>query len=508
MALIPLAITTALYCTITSNIIRVQYTRTCLSLYSTVRALFSFEPRGQSECVRAGLKHYVAGPVARHWHANESRTVLVHVLLCCCVQVSRWRWRAATNSKICAFPLKTLSTFGTCAPTTTPPHCSSLTTRIAAWRPSRLPVARHSSSSAAPTRVRAPCSSCARRPAEAPLCCSSSGSKMTCRPPATRWLPPRAAASALQRLGDCPFRSSRKTTLWPLSVWPNWVADSFWLETSGAKALEVIDARNANDIRRLEEPVALESELFWFSYGTADGKELLAVIFVEGSVAHSASAAGGGVQRLAGTASVRAPDAHCNRRRTSGLSRPAARRPRAARHVGRVSMSHAVECHSVSGATPPQPQVLTAERQVHINCWRVAGERVLLFDANHLELQSLECALLSGLDSTHFTYVNSCCVQCSAVVLVCCANCRGLVSAADSIARVHSVLVARRPVEQQLIPTQCSIKMAALSTRTHIVLYCTVLYILYCMYSTLRCRVCALCTEPRGSATRLYAVAQ
>ena len=173
-----------------------------------------------------------------------------------------------------------------------------------------------------------------------------------------------------------------------------------------AKALEAIDARDANDIRRLAEPVALDFELWQFSVGTADAKELLAATDA----------------RLAQCAFCRwrrpAARRHCG---LSSASLPATRTTRPTRvllfgsHVlvavwDASRDSHWVECHSVSGATPPQPpRVLTVERQVRINCWRAAGERVQLFDWNHKQLQSLECALLSGLSeqylriAVHFT---------------------------------------------------------------------------------------------------------
>ena len=56
------------------------------------------------------------------------------------------------------------------------------------------------------------------------------------------------------------------------------------------------------------------------------------------------------------------------------------------------SQSHAVECLPVSGAPLRPPLMLRAELQVNINCWRAAGDRLLLFDRNHMELLSLECA--------------------------------------------------------------------------------------------------------------------
>ena len=173
-----------------------------------------------------------------------------------------------------------------------------------------------------------------------------------------------------------------------------------------AKALEAIDARDANDIRRLAEPVALDFELWQFSVGTADAKELLAAIGCRTRAVRVLQVeASGGPPALRPLFRLTAGDENHSPTRVLLFGS----------HVlvavwDASRDSHWVECHSVSGATPPQPpRVLTVERQVRINCWRAAGERVQLFDWNHKQLQSLECALLSGLSeqylriAVHFT---------------------------------------------------------------------------------------------------------
>ena len=99
-----------------------------------------------------------------------------------------------------------------------------------------------------------------------------------------------------------------------------------------ATALEVVDARDASDVRRAAAPVALDFALWAFAVGTADAKELLAAIGLE---SHSARAAGGGVARPAGTAAART----CRRRRRELSARPSAavREASAGRRVGRVA---------------------------------------------------------------------------------------------------------------------------------------------------------------------------
>ena len=107
---------------------------------------------------------------------------------------------------------------------------------------------------------------------------------------------------------------------------------------------------------------------------------------------HSDCATGGNV--------LPARPTHRCRRESFAQTRAAVRAPRA---VDVWRESHEIECLPVSGAPLPQPQVLRVEREVRIDCWRAAGERLLLYDSNHKQLQSLECALHSGVcgDNSH-----------------------------------------------------------------------------------------------------------
>ena len=161
----------------------------------------------------------------------------------------------------------------------------------------------------------------------------------------------------------------------------------------GAKALEVIDARDSSGIARLAAPLPLDFVLREFSVGAADGRELLAATEVSTRT----------VRVLQVEASSGAPALRPLARLTAGdESHLPGRVLLFGRHVllgvfHESIQSHAVECLPVSGALLRQPLVLSAERQVRVNCWRTAGERVLLFDLNHQQLQSLECASLAAL---------------------------------------------------------------------------------------------------------------
>ena len=160
-----------------------------------------------------------------------------------------------------------------------------------------------------------------------------------------------------------------------------------------AKSLEVIDARDSSGIARLAAPLPLDFALWEFSVGAADGRELLAATDVSTRT----------VRVLQVEASSDAPALRPFARLTAGdESHLPGKVLLFGRHVllglrHESIQSDAVECLPVSGAPLRQPLVLRAERQVRINCWRAAGERVLLFDLNHLQLQSLECASLAAL---------------------------------------------------------------------------------------------------------------
>ena len=161
----------------------------------------------------------------------------------------------------------------------------------------------------------------------------------------------------------------------------------------GAKALEVIDTRDSSGIARLAAPLPLDFALWHFSVGAADGRELLAA--TEDSTRT--------VRVLQVEASSGAPALRPLARLTAGdESHLPGKVLLFGRHVlfcvWHASIeSHAVECLPVSGAPLRQPLVLSAERQLKINCWRAAGERVLLFDSNHKQLLSLECASYAAL---------------------------------------------------------------------------------------------------------------
>ena len=162
---------------------------------------------------------------------------------------------------------------------------------------------------------------------------------------------------------------------------------------SRAKALDMIDARDSSSIARLAAPLPLDFALWHFSVGAADGRELLAATEVSSRTVRVLQVeASSGAPALRPLAGLTAGDESHLLTRVLLFGR----------HV-LLSMwhasiqSHAVECVPFSGAPLRQPLVLRAERQVWVNCWRAAGERVLLFDKNHRQLQSLECASLAAL---------------------------------------------------------------------------------------------------------------
>ena len=160
-----------------------------------------------------------------------------------------------------------------------------------------------------------------------------------------------------------------------------------------AKALEVIDARDSSGIARLAAPLPLNFALWEFSVGAADGRELLAA--TDGTTRT--------VRVLQVEASSGAPALRPLLRLTAGdESYLPSRVLLFGRHVLLVVWhtsieSHTVECLPVSGTPLRQPLVLSAVQQGWVHCWRAAGERVLLFDWNHMQLQSLECATLAAL---------------------------------------------------------------------------------------------------------------
>ena len=161
---------------------------------------------------------------------------------------------------------------------------------------------------------------------------------------------------------------------------------------SRAKALEVIDARDLSGIARLAAPLPLDFALWHFSVGAADGRELLAAKERSTRTVHV----------LQVEASSGAPALRPLARLTAGdESHLPGKLLLFGRHVllgvrHASIQSDAVECLPVSGAPLRQPLVLRAERQVRVDCWRAAGERVLLFDSNHKQLLSLECASLAA----------------------------------------------------------------------------------------------------------------
>ena len=144
-------------------------------------------------------------------------------------------------------------------------------------------------------------------------------------------------------------------------------------------------------------PLPLDFALLQFSVGTADGRELLAAMEEKHRIVH--------LLQLQAEVSSGAPTLRSLARLTaSDESHRFGRVLLFGRHV-LVGEWHesiqncAVECLPVSGAPLRQPFVLSADRKVWINCWRAACERVLLFDLNHKQLQSLECASLAALST-------------------------------------------------------------------------------------------------------------
>ena len=145
---------------------------------------------------------------------------------------------------------------------------------------------------------------------------------------------------------------------------------------SGVKALEVVDARDSSGIARLAASLPLYFELFAFSMGEADGKELLAATERSTSTVHlltvdisSGVAALNPLTRLSSAESSQQPNRVLLFGRDVLLG---------FRHAS--SDSHSVKCIHISGALLQKSQLLRIERQVKINCWRVKGEQVLLFD--------------------------------------------------------------------------------------------------------------------------------
>ena len=161
---------------------------------------------------------------------------------------------------------------------------------------------------------------------------------------------------------------------------------------SRARALEVIDARKSSGIARLAAPIRLDFALWEFSVGAADGKELLASTEVSScNVRVLQVEASSGAPALRPFASLTAGDESHYPDRVLLLG------CYVLLGVWHASNdSHEVKCLPVSGAPLRQPLVLSAERQVRVECWRAMGERVLLFDWKHKKLQSLECASLAA----------------------------------------------------------------------------------------------------------------
>ena len=164
-----------------------------------------------------------------------------------------------------------------------------------------------------------------------------------------------------------------------------------------AQALEVVDARDSNGVSRLAAPLQLDFALFEFSVGAAEGRELLAATEYSTRTVR--------ILQLQTEASSGAPTLRQLARLTaSDESHLSGNVLLFGRHVlvgewHESIQSDAVECLPVSGAPLRQPFVLSADRQVRVICWRAAGERVLLFDWNRLQLQSLECASLAALST-------------------------------------------------------------------------------------------------------------
>ena len=156
----------------------------------------------------------------------------------------------------------------------------------------------------------------------------------------------------------------------------------------GAKALEVLKARNSNNKKKLAAPIPLDFVLWQFSVGIAEERELL--VATERSTRT--------VHLLKVEISTGVPALSLFARLTSAESSQLPNRVlQFGRHVllgsrHASSESHAVECLPISGPPLRQSQVLRVDRQVNINCWRASVERVLLFDMNHKQLLSLECA--------------------------------------------------------------------------------------------------------------------
>ena len=167
-----------------------------------------------------------------------------------------------------------------------------------------------------------------------------------------------------------------------------------------AKALEIIDARDSSGIERLAAPLSLDFALWHFSVGAADGRELLAATDDSTRAVRILELK---ADALTGALTLR-PFAHLN---AGDQGHWPSQVLLFGRHV-LLCMWHdsiqsdAVECLPVSGA-PLRPQVLSAEQQVRVKCWRTAGERVVLFDSNRKQLLSLAYADFEILCSVLFS---------------------------------------------------------------------------------------------------------
>ena len=303
--------------------------------------------------------------------------------LCCSVQAGGRcgsRRRAASNSTRCCSPLKTLSLFATSVPTPTlgallvADYANRCVKAVAASgraalvfqcgadsRPRALQLVRpggrrrRHSAARRVARTRA-----AGRPLRA--------RRRRAQRPALRRDAPTAASGARERgpYGRCQYghnerrvrsdweqrsqsaRSDRRARL-------EWHRATGGAAPTGLRAVDVLSGRSGRE-RAAGRNGRLDS--------------------------HSARAAGGGVERRAGTASARAP--HRWRREPSARSSAAVRAPRAGRRVARVAREPRGRVSlRFRRAAAAAANVLRVERQVRINCWRAAGERVLLFDSNH-----------------------------------------------------------------------------------------------------------------------------
>ena len=160
-----------------------------------------------------------------------------------------------------------------------------------------------------------------------------------------------------------------------------------WLVgNAGAKALEVLDTRDAANVSRSAEPLRLDFTLWRFSMGRSEGAECLAAIEIPQTRVR--------VTRVE-CAPLRLTTTHTFVVPTAADKVLLVERHLLLAHWHEERASHHVDCWQLAGGGSGARRVgqaLGVDREVHINCWRAVGQKLVLNDANRYRLDALEYA--------------------------------------------------------------------------------------------------------------------